>query len=105
MGNETAKLMGSWWAGEGGHVDAYGRGRVVVRGGGVHNGNRYRGRVVVRGHGYGYRGGYRGGGYRRYGPIVPPICNAYGGCGCGYVGCHCGRVGLPMSSVTRRLQL
>ena len=24
--NETAKLLSSWWAGEGGHVDAYGRG-------------------------------------------------------------------------------
>merc|ERR1712190_593362 len=53
--NETAMLLSSWWAGEGGHVDAYGRGRVVVRGGGSRNGNRYRGRVVVRGGGYGYR--------------------------------------------------
>merc|ERR1712151_467863 len=69
--NETAKLLSSWWAGEGGHVGAYGRGRVVVRGRGVRNGNRYRGRVVVRGGGYGHRGGYRGGyrgyGYRGYG--------------------------------------
>merc|ERR1712066_475312 len=69
--NETAKLLSSWWAGEGGHVDAYGRGRVVVRGGGSRNGNRYRGRVVVRGGGYGYRGGYRGYGHRGY---VPPSC-------------------------------
>merc|ERR1712217_575605 len=77
--NETAKLLSSWWAGEGGHVDAYGRGRVVVRGGGSRNGNRYRGRVVVR------RGGYGGYGHRGYVPPILPVCNAYGGCGCGYV--------------------